>query len=84
METAKVVKGFFCKTTNQHYHIGYIYRGTPERIAELAAKGIVQSAPKAHIPKAEVAEPHKFALLSHDPATAQIAPTPKRKRNEHK
>ena len=71
METVKVVKGFFCKTTNQHYLIGYIYKGTPERIAELAAKGIVQSAaPKAHIPKAEV--------------PAQHAPTPKRKRNEHK
>lgn len=84
METAKVVKGFFCKTTNQHYLIGYIYKGTPERIAELAAKGIVQSAPKAHIPKAEVSAPSKALTHADLAELPQHAKPPKRKRNEHK
>jgi hypothetical protein len=40
------------------------------RIGYLVNKGYLTAAPKAHIPKAEV--------------PAQHAPTPKRKRNEHK
>lgn len=84
METAKVKRAFTCVNARVHYAIGDTYESDSHRIGYLVNKGYLTAAPKAHIPKAEVAEPHKFALLSHDPATAPIAPTPKRKRNEHK
>ena len=49
------------------YNVGSIYEGTPERIAELEAKGWVEAEqvepelPTAHVPKAEKKAPTKKA-----------------------
>ena len=70
METAKVIRAFTCVNSRVYYAIGSTYEADTARINYLVNKGYVVAEQVAHIPKAEVPAP--------------IAPTPKRKRNEHK
>jgi hypothetical protein len=61
---AKVKRAFTCRLSMKGYNVGSIYEGTPERIAELEAKGWVEAEtelPTAHIPKAEKKAPTKKA-----------------------
>ena len=73
---SKVIRAFTCVNTRIRYNVGDEYKADDSRIKYLTDKGylaainITVAEPLAHIPKAEVPAP--------------IAPTPKRKRNEHK
>lgn len=64
---AKVITPFTCRISMKGYNVGSIYEGTPERIAELEAKGLVEAEqvetelPTAHVPKAEKKAPSKKA-----------------------
>jgi hypothetical protein len=84
METAKVKRAFTCINTRVHYAIGDTYEADSHRIGYLVNKGYVTAAPKAHIPKAEVPAPGKELAHANLVELPQHAPTPKRKRNEHK
>ena len=74
METAKVIRAFTCVNTRVRYNVGDSYTADSHRISQLAAKGYVKAEPRAHIPKAEVAEQPK----------AEVKQSTKRKRNEQK
>jgi len=60
---ATVKRAFTCRLSMKGYNVGNIYEGTPERIAELDAKGCVEAEqvelPTAHTPKAEKKAPTK-------------------------
>jgi hypothetical protein len=61
---AKVKRAFTCRLSMKGCNVGSIYEGTPERIAELEAKGWVEAEaelPTAHVPKAEKKAPTKKA-----------------------
>ena len=76
MKFTIVKRAFTCVNTRIRYNVGDEYKADDSRIKYLTDKGylaainITVAEPLAHIPKAEV--------------PAQHAPTPKRKRNEHK
>lgn len=74
MEKSKVIRAFTCVNSMVHYAVGSTYEADAARINYLVNKGYVTALPKAHIPKAEVAEPTKH----------EVAPPTKKKRNEHK
>lgn len=43
---AEVIRAFACADTGRVYHAGDAYDGTPERIATLAAQGLVVAPPQ--------------------------------------